>query len=430
MRHLQGRPAEPSDVEAAYIDLARRRGPGRPYVFVNMVASADGAISVEGRTAALSTEADRFVFHYLRSLADVILVGAQTVRAERYGPPRIPDDRQAERKERGQDPVPRIAVVTGSLDLDWSSRLFTESPTRPIVLTTTDAKPEQVAEARRVADVVQAGERRVDLPAALVELHHGGVGSVLCEGGPTLNGVLAAGDLVDELCLTVSPVLVGGDVATGLLGHVRLPDLVPMSLVHALEEDGDLFLRYRRRAPASSPDVVADVIALATGPGDPGTVDAFHGVMAGVEHPMVIVTASDGTERGGCLVGFSAQCSIDPPRYVVWISKKNHTHRIARATDTLVVHFPAADQRHLAEHFGTLTGDEVDKFASVAVHDGPGGAPVLDEVHRWFAGRVIEMLDSGDHVAFMLAPVDGAVGEWAGQLGFQAVKDLPAGHDA
>ena len=431
MRHLQGRPVEPADVEAAYVDLACRRGPGRPYVFVNMVASADGAISVEGRTAALSTEADRFVFHYLRSVADVILVGAQTVRAERYGPPRISDERQTERKERGQDPVPRIAIVTGSLDLDWSSRLFAESPTRPIVLTTTDAPAERLADARRVADVVQAGERRVDLPAALVELGRQGIGSVLCEGGPTLNGVLAAGDLIDELCLTVSPVLVGGDVATGLLGHVRLPDLVPMSVVHVLEEDGDLFLRYRRKASASPPDDGAHAAIVAgTSSGDPGTLDAFHGVMSSVEHPMVIVTASDGTNRGGCLVGFSAQCSIDPARYVVCISKKNHTHRIARATDTLIVHFPAADQRSLAEHFGTLTGDEVDKFAGIAVHDGPGGAPVIDDVHRWFAGRVIEMLDSGDHVAFMLAPVDGQVGEWTGQLGFQAVKDLDAGHGA
>ena len=415
----------PGGTEEAYADLADRRGRGRPYVAVNMVASADGAISVEGRTQAMSSEADRFVFHYLRSLADVILVGAQTVRAESYGPPRIPEERQAERVARGQSPVPRIAVVSGSLDLDWGSRLFTESPTRPIVLTTAEA---DTTEAEAVAEVIRAGDARVDLPAALAAVGELGVGFVLCEGGPTLNGVLAADDLIDELCLTVAPTLVGADVGAGLLGHVRLPDLQPLSLVHALEEDGDLFLRYRRRrGDAAGPATERATAGAAQRPSPGPLVDVFDEIMGDLEFPMVIVTADDGREKAGCLVGFTAQCSIGPPRYMAWISKKNHTCRVARGAEVLTVHFPAGDQRPLAERFGTETGDDVDKFAGDDWRE-MDGAVVLDDVARWFVGRVTETLDSGDHIGFVLEPLRGSAEPWSGQLGFQQVKDLDAGH--
>ena len=426
MRRLVPRAVADGDVENAYEDIAGRRGDGRPYVVVNMVCSADGAIAIQGRTQALSSDADRFVFHYLRSLADVILVGAQTVRAERYGPPRISDERQAERVARGQDPVPRIAVVSGSLDLDWDGRLFTDSPTRPIILTTTSA---DVTDASKVADVVVAGDPRVDLGSALGKLSGHGSGVVLCEGGPTLNGVLAADDLIDELCLTVAPALVGGDVGTGLLGHVHLADLLPMDLVHAFEDGGDLFLRYRR-ASAPRGEVADDASNAVSTSSTTPNVGAFNQMMSDVELPMVIVTAGEGRQRSGCLVGFHAQSSIDPPRYTVWISKHNHTYGVATRTDVLTVHFPASDQRHIAELFGTLTGDNVDKFATCPAHDGPNGAVVIDAIARWFTGRIVETLDTGDHVAFVLEPLAGAIGEWSGQLGFQSVKDLDAGHQA
>ena len=426
MRRLVPRAVGDGDVETAYRDIAHQRCDGRPYVVVNMVCSADGAISLHGRTEGLSSEADRFVFHYLRSLADVILVGAQTVRAERYGAPRISDARQAERLDRGQAAVPRIAIVTGSLDLDWDGRLFTESSTRPILLTTTSA---DTAAASKVADVIIAGDPRVDLAVALAQLHADGVGVILCEGGPTLNGVLAADDLIDELCLTIAPALVGGDVGTGLLGHLHLPDTLPMDLVHAFEDGGDMFLRYRRgtarRAEHADAVGTAEALAPAAGP----QVDAFHRLMSDVELPMVIVTAGDDTRRAGCLVGFSAQSSIAPPRYAVWISKHNHTYGLANRADVLTVHFPSSEQRALAELFGTVSGDDVDKFASCPAHLGPHGAVVIDEISRWFVGRIVETLDTGDHVAFVLEPLAGESGEWPGQLGFQAVKDLSAGHD-
>jgi len=421
MRRLVPRAVDDRDVESAYADVATSRVEGRPYVVVNMVSSADGAISFEGRTKDLSSEADRFVFHYLRSLVDVILVGAQTVRAEHYGPPRISDERQAERMARGQAAVPRIAVVSASLDLDWGSRMFTESPTRPMVLTCPSAPADQLDVARAVADVIVTGDARVDLPAALAALD---AGVVLCEGGPTLNGLLATDDLIDELCVTIAPALVGGDVGAGLLGRAHLPDLLPMRVLHAFEDGGDLFLRYRRVAEPRAVSPTAPVEQRA------GTVDAFHAVMADIDYPMLIVTATDGHDRSGCLVGFAGQSSIAPPRFTVWISKKNHTYRVACGADVLTVHFPSREQHDLAALFGEQTGDEIDKFASASWHGGPHGSVVLDDVTRWFVGRVTETLDGGDHVAFLLEPIDGAVGPWSGQLGFRAVRDIEPGHPA
>lgn len=424
VRRLVPRTIDDAEVEATYADLATLRASGRPYLAINMVTTADGAISFDGRTKDLSSEADRYVFHYLRSLADVILVGAQTVRAEHYGPPRISEARRAERVARGQAPVPRIAVVSGSLDLDWSTPLFTGSPTRPIVLTCSSAPADELARARAVADVIVAGDARVDLPAALGALD---ASVVLCEGGPTLNGLLAAAGLVDELCVTVTPALVGGDVGAGLLGHVQLTDLQSLALVHALEDDGNLFLRYRRVHVRATPSVV-DVEGVDGRESE--TAQAFRDIVGDLTYPMLIVTASDGHDRSGCLVGFSSQSSIDPPRYVVWISKKNHTYGVARRADVLTVHFPSKHQHDLAELFGSRTGDELDKFASIASHVGPHGAVVVDEVARWFVGRITATLDGGDHVGFELLPIAGEMGDWPDQLSFRDVRDLEPGHPA
>ena len=153
--------------------------------------------------------------------------------------------------------------------------------------------------------------------------------------------------------------------------------------------------------------------------------------MAQLDMPMQVVTAAvpEGDERGGCLVGFAAQCSIEPPRFMVWLSKKNHTLKIARRAKVLAVHFPAPDQLDLAARFGTRSGDDVDKLASERWHEGPEGVPILDDVPRWFAGRITERIDSGDHVAFLLEPIAGSVpSDDLPQLGFQAVKHLQPGH--
>jgi len=216
---------DPVDPMAVYADPPVAAG--RPGVRFNMIASVDGATAVDGVAGGLGGEADRALFALLRRLADVVLVAAGTVRAEGYGP----------------SPVP-IAVVTRSCRLDWDSRFFTAQVARPVVVTVATAPAEARARAAEVADVVVAGERDVDLARALDALGARGWRAVLCEGGPTLNGQLAAAGLLDELCLTLSPRLVGGD-AKRLLAGPLLPGPPTLTLASACEEDGFLFLRYR-----------------------------------------------------------------------------------------------------------------------------------------------------------------------------------------
>jgi flavin reductase (DIM6/NTAB) family NADH-FMN oxidoreductase RutF len=155
-----------------------------------------------------------------------------------------------------------------------------------------------------------------------------------------------------------------------------------------------------------------------------------------LDYPMYVVTAAvpEGgtTERSGCLVGFGTQCSIDPPRYLVCISKANHTHRVAVRAAFLVVHFPGPEQIDMARLFGEETGDKIDKFERCAWHPGPDGVtPVLDACPNWFAGRVLRQADGGDHTAFVLEPVAASCPDpdWR-MLPFQSVKDLEPGHPA
>jgi flavin reductase (DIM6/NTAB) family NADH-FMN oxidoreductase RutF len=145
---------------------------------------------------------------------------------------------------------------------------------------------------------------------------------------------------------------------------------------------------------------------------------------------MMIVTACDGRERSGCLVGFTTQASMHPPRFLVMLSKANHTYGVARESVALVVHVLHEGDEELAERFGELSGDDVDKFEGLEVVDGPGGAPVLVGLD-WFAGRVLRSIDCGDHVGFLLAPHDGSA-QRAGeaQYGLQQAMDMEPGHPA
>ena len=148
---------------------------------------------------------------------------------------------------------------------------------------------------------------------------------------------------------------------------------------------------------------------------------------------MMVVTTAAGGERAGCLVGFATQCSIDPPRFAVWISRNNHTFRVAQQAEVLAVHFLSTADRGLAELFGHNTGDEVDKFSRCRWRDGPVGVPVLEDCSRWFAGRVLEQIPTDDHVGFLLAPVAAAPspdGRWPRQLGFQEAQGISPGHEA
>jgi flavin reductase (DIM6/NTAB) family NADH-FMN oxidoreductase RutF len=145
---------------------------------------------------------------------------------------------------------------------------------------------------------------------------------------------------------------------------------------------------------------------------------------------MLIVTARAGGETDGCLVGFSTQCSIDPVRFLVCLSDKNRTFRVASAASSLAVHVIPPDARGLAELFGGQTQDEIDKFARCRWHAGPQELPILDDCPRWFAGRILERRRLGDHVGFVLEPFAAELGGPESQLSFQQVKEMEPGHEA
>lgn len=141
---------------------------------------------------------------------------------------------------------------------------------------------------------------------------------------------------------------------------------------------------------------------------DEGALDqrAFDAVVGSLDTAMVVVTTAVGDERGGCLVGFHAQSSIDPPRYCVWLSKANHTYRLGLRASHVGIHFLSEEQLALAERFGTLTGDDVDKFAGLPTETGPHGVPLLVDVpHRLVARRVALLDEGGDHVCLTTEPV-------------------------
>jgi 5-amino-6-(5-phosphoribosylamino)uracil reductase len=230
------------DPVAVYSDLPAIEH--RPCVRLNMIVSVDGGTSWGGVSGALGGSADKALFSVLRSVADVVLVAAGTMRAENYGPARLTDAVQEARRGRGQPAVPPIAVVSRSCRLDWGTPFFTDAVERPIVVTVAAAAESDRTSAAEVADVIVVGEHDVDLVAALHELGTRGAANVLAEGGPTLNGDLARADLLDELCVTLSPRLASGD-AKRLISGSTLHELRELRLRSICEEDDFLFLRYR-----------------------------------------------------------------------------------------------------------------------------------------------------------------------------------------
>ena len=214
----------------------------------NMVSSADGAATAAGRSADLGGPADRLAFSAIRALPDVILVAAGTVRAERYRPARTSTEQQGRRLRRGQAAHPRFCIVSGSLDLDPGAAVFhpDDDRPRPLVATTADAVTGVHQPLRAVAEIVPMGQRRVDLPSLLTHLadeHRAEV--VLCEGGPSLIGQLLSADLLDELCLTLSPVAFGGP-STRIASAAADGPSRPLELARVLEAEGFLLLRYIR----------------------------------------------------------------------------------------------------------------------------------------------------------------------------------------
>lgn len=163
---------------------------------------------------------------------------------------------------------------------------------------------------------------------------------------------------------------------------------------------------------------------------EPLDTDGFHPFVEGLDYPMFVATTTDGVELSGCLVGFTTQVSINPPRMLVCLSIRNHTYRVARGASLLAVHVLGRDQHSLSELFGEQTGDEIDKFTRCAWTPGPGGVPLLDGSLRLFVGRVLERILLGDHVGFLLEPILVEAGSTVQGLTFEDVKDMEPGHDA
>jgi riboflavin-specific deaminase-like protein len=211
----------------------------RPLVAMNFAATVDGRATIGGVSGPIGSATDTEMLARLRTRFDAVMIGAGTMRAERYGRI-VADPEQRQRREQlGLPPDPLMVIVSGRLDLPWDASLFTAGGGRVLVFTASDEKPPQTA---TPVDVVRH-EGGVDLDAALRHLRaEEGVRALICEGGPRLHSQLQAGGLVDELFLTVAPKLTGAGPS---ILEGALPGPEPLELAWLLEEDGELFARYR-----------------------------------------------------------------------------------------------------------------------------------------------------------------------------------------
>jgi riboflavin-specific deaminase-like protein len=235
------RPTSPQEL-ASGLRLGDKAPPDRPYLVLNMVSSLDGKATIDWRTKGLSTELDRQLFHRLRTQADAIMVGAGTVRAERYGRMAKSEELRQARVAEGLAPDPIAVVVSARLDLPADLPLLNEPEQRVVIATGSDATlPASSAEVihERTGDDLQL------LMARLRGDH--GVRSVVCEGGPTLNSYLLAAGLVDELWLTLNSKLAGGAAALTIVAGRELVEPVDLDPISVAQGEGDLFTRWRVR---------------------------------------------------------------------------------------------------------------------------------------------------------------------------------------
>ena len=226
------------------LELATKAHDHRPYVVTNFAITLDGRATIQGRSGAIGSDADTQMLVGLRTKVDAVLIGAGTLRTERYGRI-VPDPEQRARRERdGLPSDPLAVVVSGRLDIPWDAPLFTEGGGRVLIFTVSETEP---PDTRTPVGVVRH-QGRVNLAAALTHLRtEHGVRALLCEGGPLLHSQLIEAGLVDELFVTHAPKLAGGE-GPGLV--TSLPELErPLELAWLLEQDGELFARYRTVGP-------------------------------------------------------------------------------------------------------------------------------------------------------------------------------------
>jgi riboflavin-specific deaminase-like protein len=238
------RPTSPEEL-AGGLRLAELAPPGRPYLGLNMVSSLDGKATIDWRTKGLSTELDRRLFHQLRTQADAVLVGAGTVRAERYGRMAKSGELREQRVGGGLAADPLAVIVSARLDLPADLPILNEPEQRVVIATGSDASLPGLGDQ---VEYVRVGDDLPRLMAYLEETH--GIRSVLCEGGPTLNSYLFAAGLVDELFLTLNPKVAGGAAALTIVAGRELVEPAELELVSVAEGEGDLFTRWRLRRAA------------------------------------------------------------------------------------------------------------------------------------------------------------------------------------
>jgi riboflavin biosynthesis pyrimidine reductase len=236
-------PRSASDLDDAAV-LAAYPMPDGPLLRMNFVTSLDGAATRDGRSGGLGGPGDRRVFELLRRSADVVLVGAGTVRVEGYAAMRLGDDAVAWRRERGMPAQPVFAVVSGRLGLDPASPVFTDAPVRPVVYTLAGAPVDRRATLAEVADVVDAGDAGLDPVRVREDLVARGLPHIHGEGGPSLFGSFLVAGVVDELCLTLAPTVEAG--SAGRIVHDRRSAPTGMTLRGILRSGDELLLRYAR----------------------------------------------------------------------------------------------------------------------------------------------------------------------------------------
>jgi riboflavin-specific deaminase-like protein len=214
----------------------------RPFVATNFAVTVDGRAAIAGRSGPIGSSTDTEMLTRLRTRFDAVMIGAGTMRAENYGRP-VADQEQREHRERlGLPHDPLMVIVSGRLDLPWEAPLFTEGAGRVLIVTSSEAEPPETATTLQVL----RQESSVDLGSAMRHLRHErGIRALLCEGGPRLHGELWAAGLVDELFLTTAPKLTGAKAPRIVEGE--LPEIAELELAWLLEQDGELFARYRRR---------------------------------------------------------------------------------------------------------------------------------------------------------------------------------------
>ena len=220
------------------------------YVRAMMVTTLDGAAAgPDGLSGSISSSVDKAVFNAVRRLADAVLVGAGTIRAEGYGPMKAKPEDAVRRAAEGQAPAPVLTIVSGSLDLEWDGELFKDSTMRPLVITGSTADPDAVERAGKHCDVVVTDDESVGARTVLEVLERRGLRRIVCEGGPTLLESMVVAGLLDEADITISPMFAGTARTPRTSG---LDETAGFELQHVLHAESFLMARYTRPAAGAS----------------------------------------------------------------------------------------------------------------------------------------------------------------------------------